>query len=94
VEAPFQLVLGDRVVRGRIDAVYRTDDGYDVVDWKTGRTSADAVQLAVYRLAWSRVADVPVERVGAAFYYVATGRVVRPDDLLDADGLEALLSGS
>jgi DNA helicase II / ATP-dependent DNA helicase PcrA len=94
VEAPFQLVLGDRVVRGRIDAVYRTDDGYDVVDWKTGRTSADAVQLAVYRLAWSRVAQVPVERVGAAFYYVPTGRVVRPDDLLDADGLEALLSGS
>ena len=90
VEAPFQLVLGDRVVRGRIDAVYRTDDGYDVVDWKTGRTSADPVQLAVYRLAWARVAGVPVEQVGAAFYYVATGRVVRPDDLLDADALEAL----
>ena len=37
VEAPFQLVLGGRVVRGRIDAVYlRPDGGYDVVDWKTG----------------------------------------------------------
>jgi DNA helicase II / ATP-dependent DNA helicase PcrA len=94
VEAPFQLVLGDRVVRGRIDAVYRTHDGYDVVDWKTGRTSADAVQLAVYRLAWARVAGVPVEQVGAAFYYVPTGRVVRPEDLLDAEALEALLSGA
>ena len=52
------------------------------------------MQLAVYRLAWARVAGVPVERVGAAFYYVATGRVVRPDDLLDADALEALLTGA
>jgi DNA helicase II / ATP-dependent DNA helicase PcrA len=93
VEAPFQLVLGSTVVRGRIDAVYRTEDGYDVVDWKTGRTSADPVQLAVYRLAWARIADVPLERVGAAFYYVATGRIARPDDLLDADGLTALLAG-
>jgi len=93
VEAPFQLVLGGRVVRGRIDAVYRTDDGYDVVDWKTGRSSADPLQLAVYRLAWSRLAGVSLERVGAAFYYVATGRVVRPDDLPGADELEAVLSG-
>jgi DNA helicase-2/ATP-dependent DNA helicase PcrA len=93
VEAPFQLVLGDRVVRGRIDAVYRTAAGYDVVDWKTGRSSADPLQLAVYRLAWARVAGVPVESVGAAFYYVATGQVVRPDDLPDAAELAALLGG-
>ena len=52
------------------------------------------MQLAVYRLAWARIAGVPEDRVGAAFYYVATGRVVRPDDLLDADELEALLSGA
>src|SRR6185369_5658392 len=73
VEAPFQLVLGDRVVRGRIDAIYRTDDGFDVVDWKTGRQSADPLQLAVYRSAWARAAGVPEEGVGAAFYYVVTG---------------------
>ena len=37
LEAPFSLVLAGRVVRGRIDAVYATDDGYEVVDWKTNR---------------------------------------------------------
>ena len=47
VEAPFALVLGGQVVRGRIDAVYadRVDgeDGFLVVDWKTNqRASADA----------------------------------------------------
>ncbi len=107
VEAPFQLVLGEHVVRGRIDAVYRTSepgaagrdgrdthDTYDVVDWKTGRGAADPLQLAVYRIAWARVAGVPESAVGAAFYYVATGEVARPDDLPGADEVERLLSRS
>jgi DNA helicase-2/ATP-dependent DNA helicase PcrA len=94
VEAPFQLVLGEHVIRGRIDAVYRTDDGFDVVDWKTGRTPADPLQLAVYRIAWARVAGVPEDAVGAAFYYVPTGEVVRPVELPDASEVVRLLSGA
>jgi DNA helicase II / ATP-dependent DNA helicase PcrA len=100
VEAPFQLVLAGRVVRGRIDAVYRDGVGdttggarYEVVDWKTGRSPADELQLAIYRLAWARVACVPEDQVGAAFYYVASGRVVRPDRLAGAAELEQLLTG-
>lgn len=42
VEAPFQLALAGRVVRGRIDAVYKVGDGegatYEIVDWKTNRS--------------------------------------------------------
>ena len=75
IEAPFQLVLGGRVVRGRIDAVYlRPDGGYDVVDWKTGTQSSDPLQLAVYRAAWAQIAGVPEAEVGAAFYYVGSRR--------------------
>jgi DNA helicase-2/ATP-dependent DNA helicase PcrA len=92
VEAPFQLVLGEQVVRGRIDAVYRTGSGYDVVDWKTGRGTADPLQLAVYRAAWARIAEVPESAVGAAFYYVATAEVVRHDALPGADELARLLA--
>jgi DNA helicase II / ATP-dependent DNA helicase PcrA len=93
VEAPFQLVLGGRVVRGRIDAVYAADGGgFDVIDWKTGRQAADPLQLAIYRTAWARLSGVPEAAVGAAFYYVATGRVVRPEGLLTGDELAALLS--
>ena len=92
VEAPFQLVLAGRVVRGRIDAVYAVDGGgYDVVDWKTGRQAADPLQLAIYRTAWAQLADVPESEVGAAFYYVSTGKVVRPD-LPTGEELAALLS--
>ncbi|MEV4664672.1 ATP-dependent DNA helicase [Micromonospora echinofusca] len=98
VEVPFATVIADVVVRGRMDAVFTRPGGrFDVVDWKTGRqpagTAADvaAVQLAVYRLAWAELAGVPVERVGAAFHYVRDGVTVRPADLLDVDGLTALI---
>ena len=69
-----------------------------VVDWKTGREPTDPaaraareVQLAVYRLAWSRWTGTPVERVSAAFCYVASGTTVRPARLLGEAELEALV---
>ena len=85
VEAPFALVLGGQVVRGRIDAVYaEPDGGYLVVDWKTSRhETSDPLQLALYRLAWAELTDVPLEQVRAAFHYVRSGRTVEPDDLPD-----------
>ena len=100
VEVPFETRIGDRLVRGRIDAVFADapGGGYDVVDWKTGRPpgSADelraaAVQLAAYRLAWAALASVPLDQVRAAFYYVRHDLTVSPADLLDADGLAALV---
>jgi DNA helicase-2/ATP-dependent DNA helicase PcrA len=92
-EAPFALVLGGRAVRGRIDAVYREDDGsWLVVDWKTSRAeTADPLQLAVYRVAWADLAGVPVDRVRAAFYYVRSARLDEPA-LPDRAALEALVS--
>ena len=100
VEVPFETLIGDRLVRGRIDAVFADapEGGYDVVDWKTGRPpSSDAerhavsVQLAAYRLAWAALAGVPVSQVRAAFHYVADEVTVRPADLLDEVGLTALI---
>ncbi|MFI8166964.1 UvrD-helicase domain-containing protein [Streptomyces sp. NPDC085931] len=96
VEAPFQLTLAGRVVRGRIDAVYKEGDGdaatYEIVDWKTSRSrTADPLQLAVYRLAWAEQQGVPPESVTAAFLYVRTGEVVRPPALPDRAALERLL---
>ncbi|MFJ6505323.1 UvrD-helicase domain-containing protein [Streptomyces sp. NPDC091879] len=97
VEAPFQLAIAGRVVRGRIDAVYKDGDGdgttYEIVDWKTSRErTADPLQLAVYRLAWAERQGVPLEAVTAAFVYVRGGEVVRPGRLLDRAALERLLT--
>ena len=95
VEAPFSLPLAGRVVRGRIDAVYDLGGGHwQVVDWKTGKESADPVQLAVYRLAWARLMGVAPEQVAASFLYVRTGKEVVHEDLPGAEELAALLTGT
>lgn len=101
VEVPFDMVLGDTMVRGRIDAVFAdADGGATVVDWKTGAPPATpearrqaAIQLATYRLAWAALRGCPVEQVRAAFHYVRTGETVSPAALPDAGELAALLEG-
>jgi DNA helicase-2/ATP-dependent DNA helicase PcrA len=99
VEAPFELLIGGVVVRGRVDAVFADADGrVDVVDWKTGRVpdgeaaAVRSVQLAAYRLAFAKLLDVPVDQVGAAFHYVRENVTVRPADLMSEADLAALLS--
>jgi DNA helicase-2/ATP-dependent DNA helicase PcrA len=65
-----------------------------VVDWKTSaRDEADPLQLAIYRLAWADLAGVPVEAVAAAFAFVRSGTITRPDDLPDATAIARLLAG-
>ncbi|HEU4668753.1 MAG TPA: PD-(D/E)XK nuclease family protein, partial [Arthrobacter sp.] len=101
IEVPVETRIGGVVVRGRVDAVFQDPDGrWDLVDWKTGRRpSGDllrtkAVQLAVYRLAWSRLKGVPLEDVRAAFFYVADNEVVRPHDLGTAGQLEEIVAAA
>ena len=101
VEVPFETPLGPLTLRGRIDAVYADGDGgYEVIDWKTGpppsgaELTAASVQLAAYRLGWSRLTGVPVERVSAGFHHVAAKETLRPVDLLDEAGLLALVTGT
>jgi DNA helicase-2/ATP-dependent DNA helicase PcrA len=109
IEADVETPVGGVVVRSRIDAVFPERfagpeggevPGALVVDWKTGRAPSDeasararAVQLAVYRLAWSRWSGLPLERVSAAFYYVADDEVSSPVDLLGEVELEELVRG-
>jgi DNA helicase-2/ATP-dependent DNA helicase PcrA len=98
VEVPFEVRVGSVLLAGRADAVFQDADGrFDVVDWKTGRPpgpaerAAQAVQLAVYRLAWARRRQVPLDAVRAAFFYTTTGQTVRPVDVLDEAGIIALI---
>ncbi|MCD9142527.1 ATP-dependent helicase [Streptomyces albireticuli] len=98
VEVPFQLTLSGRVIRGRIDAVYRErgpeGDTFEIVDWKTGRTQdADPLQLAIYRVAWAELHGLPLSSVTAAFVYVRDGETVHPAGLPDRARLEELLLG-
>jgi DNA helicase II / ATP-dependent DNA helicase PcrA len=106
VEAPFEMVIGGRLVRGRIDAVYLDNpdtlyESYDVIDYKTGAMptgaefDAAALQLSVYRLAWADLVGVDPDVVNAGFLYVRTGVLKRPQRLLNRDELaDVLLGGS
>ncbi|WP_235969884.1 ATP-dependent helicase [Corynebacterium wankanglinii] len=99
VEHPFELALGDSVVRGRMDAVFAEPDGWVVVDWKTGekpsREAMDSaqLQLAVYREAWRRIAS-DGKPVRAVFFYVRTGETYAPRSLPDLAQLEEILGGA
>ncbi|MDI3314884.1 MAG: ATP-dependent DNA helicase [Mycobacterium sp.] len=102
VEVPFEMPIGDTVVRGRIDAVFaEPDGGVTVVDWKTGEPPAGrdamraaAIQLGVYRLAWAALCGCPESLVRAAFHYVRSGITVVPDVLPGPDELAGLLAAA
>lgn len=94
VEVPFETVIAGALVRGRIDAVYKTETGFEVIDWKTGSQElgeSAAVQLAVYRLAWAKLRSLPVEAISAAFHYVPINKTDRRADLLSEAQLVDLL---
>lgn len=104
VEVDVETPVAGVMLRCRMDAVFRDPaagpDAVVVVDWKTGREPLDAtaraareVQLAVYRLAWSRWTGLPLDQVSAAFYYVGSDATVRPERLLGEAELEALIRG-
>ena len=104
VELALETVVAGVAVRGRVDAVFPDPDHPGdasrvvVVDWKTGRPPTGdearlrALQLGVYRLAWSRLTGTALDHVRAAFYYADSGETVWPD-LLDEAELTDLVAG-
>ncbi|MDP9070494.1 MAG: ATP-dependent helicase [Actinomycetota bacterium] len=87
VEAPFQLILDGRLVRGRIDAVYEREDRLELVDFKTGRRPVAGdpgahVQLAVYALAAVETWRAAPERIRTTYCYL------RPDGTYDLDSTD------
>ena len=98
VEVGFETMIDNTLIRGRIDAVYQSGDQFEVVDWKTGKVkdgddlATAAIQLAMYRLAYSKLKNVPIEKISAAFHYVADNQTVRPADILDEQALITLVS--
>lgn len=106
VEIAFETSIAGTVIRGRMDAVFaEPGGGWVVVDWKTGAepSAADepavAMQLAVYRLAWARLMAARtgateaqmLDRIGAAFHYVRTGRTIAPSVLAGPAELAELI---
>jgi DNA helicase-2/ATP-dependent DNA helicase PcrA len=94
VEREIQLTIGGNTFICKLDAVFATADGVEIVDWKTGKKPKDAddeslkaLQLALYRLAYSRFSGLPLEKIEASFYFVADDSEVKPSRLLNEEEL-------
>jgi DNA helicase-2/ATP-dependent DNA helicase PcrA len=97
VEREIQLTIEGNTFICKLDAVFETTTGVEIVDWKTGKKPKDkkdealrALQLSLYRLAYSRFSGIPIEKIEASFYFVADNTEVKPDALLDEADLIAL----
>ena len=100
VEVPFETLVGDRLVRGRIDAVFdrpgdrapdpAIDGGFDVVDWKTGtppRSEAERHVVSV-QLAAYRLAWAALADVPVAAVRAAFYYVAHGQTVRPADLLD------
>ena len=80
VEYPVETHIESVSLRGRIDAVFRTEDEdgerWVLVDWKSGSRPKMATmqsrrfQLGLYRIAFSRIMGVDPERISTVFVYL------------------------
>lgn len=80
VEYPVETHIEGLSLRGRIDAVFRTEDTdgerWVLVDWKSGSRPKMATmqsrrfQLGLYRIAFSRIMGVDPERISTVFVYL------------------------
>ncbi|MHC9043431.1 UvrD-helicase domain-containing protein [Microbacterium saperdae] len=85
------------IVICKLDAVYRRADRggrIEIVDWKTGKAPKTAqereermLQLALYRLAYHRRFDVPLDEIDVALYYVGDDLVIRDDRIYSEEEL-------
>lgn len=97
VEHPFEITVGGVVIRGRMDAVFKDDHGWHIVDWKTGEKPQPRqlrhllMQLAVYRLAWARQQGIDPAEVRASFFYVRHNELVDAQVLPEETELAAML---
>jgi len=85
IESEIQVTIRENTFICKLDAVFETETGYEIVDWKTGvppKTEQEieerALQLALYRMAFSRLHNVSAEKVEVCLYYVAENLEIKP----------------
>jgi DNA helicase-2/ATP-dependent DNA helicase PcrA len=98
-EIEIQLAIANNIFICKLDAVFATQDAngnqrFELVDWQTGKAPTDAqdiadrsLQLALYRLAFATLKQIPLESVDACLYFVSENQVVTPPTLLNRQQL-------
>ena len=85
VEVEIQVSVGSNTFICKLDAVYKTANGFEIVDWKTGAPPKDkaseeakALQLALYRMAYSRYLGIDPETITACLFFVTDNLILEP----------------
>ncbi|MEY3856006.1 MAG: hypothetical protein RJA45_476, partial [Actinomycetota bacterium] len=86
IEGEIQVTIKGNTFICKLDAVFETETGYEIVDWKTGKPPvgdkeiADrALQLALYRMAFARLHKVDPAKIEVCLYYVADNLEIKPE---------------
>lgn len=94
VECEIQVTIRENTFICKIDAVFETEDGYEIVDWKTGvapKTEDDiaekALQLALYRMAYSKFHGIDPSKIDVCLYYVNENIEIKPEQVKSRDEL-------
>ena len=88
IELEINLTHGVNTFVCKLDAVFKVGQRYEIVDWKTGsppetkeQEQEMILQLALYRFAYSKLRNVPVDQIDVCFYFVAENTELRPEDV-------------
>jgi DNA helicase-2/ATP-dependent DNA helicase PcrA len=96
VESEIQVTIEQNTFICKIDAVFDVPEGdktlpgktIEIVDWKTGeppKTDEEiaerALQLALYKMAYSLRHNIPEQQIAVCLYYVGHDEVLRPEVL-------------
>jgi DNA helicase-2/ATP-dependent DNA helicase PcrA len=88
IEREIQLTIGKNTFICKLDAVFKTPTGFEIVDWKTGKAPKNeldqklkTLQLALYRLAYSRFTGIAIDDIEVCFYFVGENKEIKPTDI-------------
>ena len=87
VECEVQLTIDANTFVCKMDAVFDTEDGVEIIDWKTGKLPDESdpedmrlrtLQLALYRMAYSALTGIPESKIDVSLFFANHGREIRP----------------
>lgn len=99
-EQQIDLRIAGITVSCKIDAVFEVGDRVLIVDWKTGRAptgdrlESRSRQLSLYRIAYSELTGVPLERIDAEFFFAQDAVTVALEHPLSKDELAELIAAA
>jgi DNA helicase-2/ATP-dependent DNA helicase PcrA len=97
VEQEIQVTIDQTTFICKIDAIFATENGVEIVDWKTGKAPTTeeeieerALQLALYRMAYALHSGLAEDDVEVCLYYVSENREIKPTKVKSIEEIKQL----